>query len=112
MFELLIKSEIEQQYDVRAVPFETEDQLFQLAREQRFDLVVAYVGNVQWNIPGSFGKKALATLKEQYDKPIIVTQGLSLESEFEPVGITFLQSPFSTEQFVKALRAAIKGSHC
>lgn len=106
--ELLIKTEWNQKFTLRFIRFSRTTELLKLVREQSFDLLFLYVGNVQWDtfiFDYPQAAEFLAELKAQYGKPIIATQGLDLRKSFEATDVTFIQAPFSVEEFRDALKA-------
>ena len=122
IFDLLTRDSLGEKYDLRFIYFTRASELARLAETHAFDLVFFYLGNITWDvgygnlcalfslaenermIPDGTIVDFLGNLKARHGKLIIVTQGLELTERFKRVGVTFLTSPFSTEQFRRALQ--------
>jgi hypothetical protein len=111
--EMLIKSDWDQKYMLRFIRFHRATELLKLSREQPFDLIFMYVGNVDWDIGSGhrFGAAAelLGQLKAEHGKPIIATQGMELTECFAGTGVTFIEAPWSLETFRNALETTKLG---
>lgn len=85
--------------------FSRASELVELVQRRRFDLVVLYFSNVNWDIPDSDPFDVFASLK--LGKRIIVTQGMDLSRKCEKAGCAFLEAPFTLGQFGQVVRTCM-----
>jgi len=93
VFQTMIKYILNEECDLRFIPFGTENELIRAVKEQPFDLIVVYLWGVFWSTWGDdfVGRavEVLARLKAQYRKPIVAQQGMDLTEQFKGTGVTF-----------------------
>lgn len=93
---------------LRFLYFRKSSELVALAESQPFDFAFMYLGNIKWDHrveDGSFLGAAgvLAELHAKHARPIVVTQGYELQSEYSASGVNFISAPFSIEDFRRCL---------
>jgi DNA-binding response OmpR family regulator len=121
LWEVLLKSKLQERYEVRILRFETDAELIRLATEHPFDLVFLYLGNIRWTeFKGQHQKDwltndfllqhmvgTLAHLQRTHDKPIIATQGMDWAHKFSGTGVSFFQAPFRMEDVWPVVEASL-----
>jgi hypothetical protein len=114
LVESVIKSDWQKRYSLKFIHFKREAELFELAKNQPFDLIFLYVSNVEWatsdpRINKDFSKpvEVLSKIKNRYGKPIIATQIDDLRQSFEGTGIIFLHAPLNIEELRKIIRGFV-----